>query len=444
MSSVTLILVIVILLILLNGFFACMEIALVSVSKARLKRLEKEKRPGATAALFLQRHIDDFFATVQIGITFIGTLSAAIGGDSSVKLFRPLLEIAGISPESPSGRILALVGVAICISYFSLVVGELVPKSLARRYPGAVSTRLAGFFKAFSKFMTPAVRVLSGSTSVVLKILRVPESQKPASLTTEEFRMMAAELVENHQMTERVHEIVVRASRLAQIRVEDAMVPRNQIVGVQAQSPDDPNIRERALTIYREYPLSYLPVTDLEGEDFYGVLNVKDLLLDPNRKHLLHPVAFCPRGLTLDRLLAMMQLNNTKMTLVVDEHGVVDGIITLEDILEEFVGEIEGTAQFPSLQAVSPLQGSTEITVEGTISLHELKETLSISLPSSHYYSTLAGFLLEKMEKIPAVGDSIEFKRWRFEITDSTASHIKKVRIIALNDRDEPSDALQQ
>lgn len=438
MSSVTLILIVVFLLILLNGFFACMEIALVSVSRARLRRLEKEKRPGATAALFLQRHIDDFFATVQIGITFVGTLSAAIGGDASVELFTPLMEKAGISPTSTTGRVLALVGIALCISYVSLVVGELVPKSLARRYPGTISTRLAGFFKSFSRFMTPAVRVLSGSTSVILRILRVPESKKPMSLTTEEFRMMAAELVESQQITERVHDIVVRASRIAQIRVEDVMIPRHQIVRVQIESADDPKLREKALAIYKEYPFSYFPVTDLEGEEVYGVINVKDLLLDRKETSLMRPVAFCARGVTLDRLLATMQMNNTQITLVVDEHGVIDGVITLEDILEEFVGEIEGSAQIASFETMPTLRSGKAVTVEGTISLHELKETLSISLPSSHYYSTLAGFLLEKLERIPVVGDSVAYERWNFQIVEMAEKRIKRVKIVPLDDAGDP------
>src|SRR5271157_5448699 len=131
------------LLILLNSLFACLEIALISVPRARLKRFENENLPGASTAIFLQRNIDDFFAAVQIGLTFIATLSSAIAGAFSGELFAPLIAAIGVSPTSTSGKVLALLGVTVTISYLSLVFGELVPKSLARRYPGRISLALA-------------------------------------------------------------------------------------------------------------------------------------------------------------------------------------------------------------------------------------------------------------------------------------------------------------
>jgi len=435
MSSITLILFGIGFLILLNGLFASMEIALVSVSKARLRRLEAEKKPGAKAALFLQSNMDKFFATVQVGITFIATLSAAIGGESSVELFAPLLEGAGIDPSSSVGRVTALAGVTIGISYVSLVVGELVPKSLGRRYPGKISTLLAGFFKSFSIVVAPAIKILSGSTSLILRILRVPESKKAANITTEEFRIMARELVETRQISERVYDMLVHVSRLAQTRVQDVMVPRPRIVSVEVESPYDPDIRDKTLAAYRKYPFTFFPVTDVKGENVFGVINVKDLLSeDRPSKRLLRPVTFSSRGLTLDRLLATMQHNRTQMSIVVDEYGMIDGIITIEDILEEFVGDIVSNVAQRALPIVSPDGDEQEREIEGTISLHELRESMSIYLPPSTDYSTLAGFLMQRLERIPAVGDSVDYEGRRFEVTEMDENRIKTVRIVGLEE----------
>jgi len=430
MSSVLLILFGIGFLILLNGLFASMEIALVSVSKARLRRLEQEGQPGAKAALFLQSNMDNFFAAVQVGITFFATLSAAIGGDASVELFTPFLQAAGIDPSSSIGRIVALVGVTISISYVSLVVGELVPKSLARRYPGKISTLLAGFFKSFSMIMAPAIKILSGSTSFILRILRIPKSKQAANITTEEFRIMARELVETSQISERVHDMVVQVSRLAKTRVQDVMVPRPSIVSVAVESANDPDIRSKALAAYREHPHTVFPVTDVNGENVLGVINVKDLLLDDlPSKRILRPVTFSSRGLTLDRLLATMQHKRTKMSVVVDEYGTIDGIITIEDILEEFVGDIVGDMALRDLPIVSDSDKDLEPVVEGTISIHELQESMSIYLPPSTDYSTLAGFLMQRLERIPVEGDTVDYGGRSFEVTEMEGNRIKGVKI---------------
>lgn len=289
--------------------------------------------------------------------------------------------------------------------------------------------------------MTPAVKVLSGSTWIILKALRIPESRKTMSLTVEEFRMMASELSETGEIPESVHDIVVRASRLSQIRVEDVMVPRPRIVRVEVESVADPTIREKTLEIYKKHPFTNFPVTSHEGEHVLGVVNVKDLLL-AERLHagLLRPVSFCVRGITLDRLLATMQTNHTQMSVVVDEHGVVDGIITLEDILEEFLGEIESDVPFFTTPPVQFAYRGPEPVVEGTISLHELSELFSVSLPRSASYSTLAGFLLDKMGRIPNVGDSVEYEQWRFEVVGMAGNRIRKVRITTLGISADSSD----
>lgn len=411
MYSLPLVVSIILLLIVLNGLFAAMEIALVSVSRARLRRFEQENRAGASAALFLQKHIDEFFATVQIGITFVATLSSAIGGAVSVELFAPALEYMGIEPSSHTGNLIALLGITLCISYVSLIIGELVPKSLARRYPGTLSTTFAKPFLLFSKIAAPAVRFLSLSTRAVLKAFRVRLDWKASGLTTEEFRMMAWELAESGEMSLKIHDMVVKITRLADTRVEDVMVPRHKIVAVAADSASDPHLREKILNMYREHPFTVFPVMDQETGNPLGAADVKDLLSDERTDFApLRPLTFTPRGQRLDNVLALMRQNNTHLSVVVDEHGTIDGIITLEDILEELVGEIESATPFEAGGEIPQEikdKLKSDLAVDGLITLHELKVMHGISLPESPYYSTLAGFLFEKAERIPNPGDSV-------------------------------------
>lgn len=420
-------------LILLNGLFACMEIALVSVPRARLKRFQKENLPGASTAIALQKDIDRFFATVQVGVTFIGSLTSAIGGASAHELFAPALERMGISPHSTVGHVLPILGVTVTICYISLVVGELVPKSLARRYPGRISLKFAGPFKVFASWMLPAVSLLTVSTRSVLRLMGIKAAQAP-TLTPEELRLMASELVESRQMPTRIYDMLVRVTRFSQVRVEDVMIPRTKIVAVRVDSSQDPGMKEKILSVFQQHPYTYYPVMDKRGENIFGLVNVKDLLLhrDPAPvSAMLRPAFFAVRGQTLDQILAAMQKNDEQMWVVVDEHGTIDGIITLEDVLEELTGEIESGVP-ARLELGAHAVERRMFMVDGLITLHELKEHYSISLPQSLYYSTLAGFMLDKLGKIPSAGEYVDFDNWRFEVVAMERNRIKEVRVVPL------------
>lgn len=420
-------------LILLNGLFACMEIALVSVPRARLKRFQKENLPGASTAISLQKDIDRFFATVQVGVTFIGTLTSAIGGASAHELLYPFLQKMGISPHSAVGQILPILVVTVTISYVSLVLGELVPKSLARKYPGRISLKFAGPFKVFASWMLPAVSLLTVSTRGVLRLMGIKERQAPA-LTPEELRLMASELVESRQMPTRIYDMLVRVTRFSQIRVEDVMIPRTKIVAVRVDSSQDPKMKEKILGTYQKHPYTYFPVIDKRGDNIFGLVNVKDLLLHKEPapvSAMLRPALFAVRGQTLDQILAAMQKNDEQMWVVVDEHGTIDGIITLEDVLEELTGEIESGIPARLELGTYPVE-LRGFVVDGLITLHELKEHHSISLPQSLYYSTLAGFMLDKLGKIPSAGEYVDFDHWRFEVAEMERNRIKEVRVVPL------------
>lgn len=421
------------LLVLINGLFAAMEIALVSVPRARLKRFKKEKRPGASTAISLQKNIDDFFATVQIGVTFVATLSSAIGGAAAVGVFSPIIEAMGISSSSVLGHAVAILFVTVAISYVSLIMGELVPKSVARRHPGEVSLTLAPFFSAFSTWMRPAVKLLTASTRVVLKVLGVSPSQKATVLTPEEFRMMATELVETRQIPVRVFELLVRVTRLAKIRVEDVMIPRHRISYIRINTSVEEDLEQETFKMIGDQPFTNFPVLDGKGENVLGILNLKDFLRNRDRPYtsdLLRPAVFTARGQSLDRVLTMMQKKRTHLSVVVDEHGIIDGIITLRDILEELVGEIDAPPTFRS--RVDPWLG---LEIDGQTTLHELEEFYALSLPRSLHYSTVAGFVMDRLGKMPAAGDRVDYDEWRFEVLDMEGTRVKGIRISPVRNR---------
>jgi len=425
------------LLVLINGLFASMEIALVSVPRARLKRFEKEKRPGASTAISLQRNIDDFFATVQIGVTFVATLSSAIGGAAAVGVFSPIIEAMGISPSSVLGHAVAILFVTVAISYVSLIMGELVPKSMARRHPGKVSLTLAPFFSAFSTWMRPAVKLLTASTRVVLKVLGVSPSQKATVLTPEEFRIMAMELVETRQIPVSVFEMLVRVTRLAKIRVEDVMIPRHRISYIRINTSVEADLEHEALKMIGDQPFTNFPVLDGKGENVLGILNLKDFLRNRDRpctSDLLRPAVFTARGQSLDRVLTMMQKKRAHLSVVVDEHGIIDGIITLRDILEELVGEIDSDIDAPPTFR-SHLDPWLGLEIDGQTTLHELEEFYALSLPRSLHYSTVAGFVMDRLGKMPAAGDRVDYDEWRFEVLDMEGTRVKGIRISPLRNR---------
>jgi putative hemolysin len=424
----------ILLLTLLNSLFVCMEMALVSVPRARLKKYKQEHRPGASVAIRLQKDIDSFFAVVQIGITFVMTLSSALGGAGAVELFTPVLNKLGIPIDSMTAQILSILAITVTIAYVNLVIGELVPKSLARRQPGRVSLLFAPLFGVISKWLKPVVVLLTASTRLFLRLIGVKAVTTIPTLTPEELRLAASELVETKQMPTGVYDILVQVTRLTQIRVEDVMIPRHRIVAIRAESKQDPRLREKILQAYRKHHFTCFPIIDKKGENVLGVINIKDLLLydDPRKTpQVIRQANFTARGQSLDKVLSQMQKIDEQLTVVVDEHGIIDGVITLEDILEELIGELGETLASYAPAAPQP-EPSKAILVDGLITLHELKEEYSISLPQSLYYSTLAGFVLDKLGKIPIPGDFVENDQFRFEVMQMERNRIKEIRIIPL------------
>ncbi len=419
------------LLIFLNGYLAGTEIAVVTARKSLIQQMVENGRRSAKFLLKLKQEPDRFLATIQIGITGISALASAIGGATAIKVIKPALEMIPLRIISVGAEPIAIGIVVILITYFSVIFGELVPKSIALMHPEKVGLWTARSIDIFSKVFYIFVKLLTFSTSLVLS----PFGRRPftdrAYITEEEVRMLIKE-GGKHGVFEPVEEkILQRVFEFTDMSAKEVMVPITQIVAIQIDKTP-----EEIKTIIEEEQFSRYPVYGKDLQDIRGVLHAKDFFTLLNRpgqvdiRKIIKPPFFIPETMKLSLLLGEMQKRRTHMALLVDEYGGISGLVTIEDLLEELVGEIrdEYDIESPVLQ----LKDGT-LMIDASISLRDLKEDYNISLPESPEYETLGGFLMTALQRIPQVGDEIEMDGKRLSIVEMFGQRISKVRLEILS-----------
>ncbi len=419
------------LLIFLNGYLAGTEIAVVTARKSLIQQMVENGRRSAKFLLKLKQEPDRFLATIQIGITGISALASAIGGATAIKVIKPALEMIPLRIISVGAEPIAIGIVVILITYFSVIFGELVPKSIALMHPEKVGLWTARSIDIFSKVFYIFVKLLTFSTSLVLS----PFGRRPftdrAYITEEEVRMLIKE-GGKHGVFEPVEEkILQRVFEFTDMSAKEVMVPITQIVAIQIDKTP-----EEIKTIIEEEQFSRYPVYGKDLQDIRGVLHAKDFFTLLNRpgqvdiRKIIKPPFFIPETMKLSLLLGEMQKRRTHMALLVDEYGGISGLVTIEDLLEELVGEIrdEYDIESPVLQ----LKDGT-LMIDASISLRDLKEDYNISLPESPEYETLGGFLMTALQRIPQVGDEIEMDGKRLSIVEMFGQRISKVRLERLS-----------
>lgn len=418
-------------LIFLNGYLAGTEIAVVTVRKSLVQQMVESGKRGAKFLLKLKQEPDRFLATIQIGITGISALASAIGGATAIKVIKPALEMVPFKVISAGAEPIAISIVVILITYFSVIFGELVPKSIALMHPEKIGLRTARSIDIFSKILYLFVKLLTFSTSIVLS----PFGRKPftdrAYITEEEVRILIKE-GGKYGVFEPVEEkILQHVFEFTDMSAKEVMVPITQIVAIQIDKTP-----EEIKKIIEEEQFSRYPVYGKDLQDIRGVLHAKDfftLLNIPGQvdiRKIIKPPFFIPETMKLSLLLNEMQKRRTHMAMLVDEYGGISGLVTIEDLLEELVGEIrdEYDIESPVLQ----LKDGT-LMIDASISLRDLKEDYNISLPESPEYETLGGFLMTALQRIPHVGDGIEVEGKRLSIVEMFGQRIAKVRLERLN-----------
>lgn len=430
MADVALEWVIILLLILANGIFAMAEIALVSSRKARLKERADRGDRKAAAALELARSPDAFLSTVQIGITLVGVLAGAFGGATVAEKVGELLQ--PYPRLAPYGDALGVGMVVLTISYFSLILGELVPKRIALGSPERIASAVAMPMKVLARLASPVVRFLTFSTSLVLRILRVRPSAEPP-VTEEEIKVLMAQGTEWGAFEPEELDIVGRVFRLADRHVASVMTPRNDVIWIDLE--EEPRERERLL---RECGHSQLPVARGSLDAVLGVLRVKDWLKNESTppgddRALLQPALFVPETTGALDLLKQFQKSRQHSAIVLDEHGGAAGIVTLHDIFEAMVGDLPLPGEESEPPLVKRADGSW--LVDGSLPIPDFKDAFRIqALPEEKegHFHTVGGLVMTALRRVPSEGDACETSGLRLEVVDMDGRRVDKVLVTSL------------
>lgn len=411
-----------------NGVFSGSEIALVTARVARLAQLRQAGVRGAAAALALKESPQSFLATIQIAITLVGALASAVGGAAAVERLTPALAALPLPGAATWAEPVALGLVVLIITYFSLVIGELTPKAIALRDPERLSCFVAPLISRLSRGSGWVVAVLITSTNALLRLLGLGGVQEPTFISEDEVKYLVREGTAKGVFHKIEEELVHSVFEFTDTTAREIMVPRMNIVGLDIQTPPD-QIPARAA----ELGHSRIPIYRDSIENVVGVVAIRDLFRVVARGEeviltkLLHPPQFIPEIARISAVLREFQRSRQYLAFVVDEYGAVVGLVTLEDVLEEIVGEIreEGEAT-PSFITRLP-DGAFE--VDGITPIRELRDRLKIPVPDSPDYTTAAGFVTHLLGAIPQPGTSVSYGGHRWTVVEVDGPRVKRLRV---------------
>ena len=414
-------------LILLNGFLAGTEIAVVTARRSRIKQMIESGKRNARIFLRLKEEPDRFLATIQIGITTVSVLASAVGGAAAIKVIKPALKMIPLNAVSTAAEPIAIGIVVVLITYFSVIFGELVPKSIALRHPESVGLWAARTIDTLSRITAVFVKILTFSTDLVLRPFGGKAFTRRAHVTEEEVKMLIREGGKHGVFEPAEARILQSVFEFTDTSAREVMVPDTQMVTI----PIDMAPREVA-SLIEEEQFSLYPVYGKELNDVRGILYAKDFLTtlaktgEVDIRKIIKPSFLIPETMKISLLLREMQRKRVHMALVVDEYGGISGLVTIEDLIEEIVGEIrdEHDTESPVVQ----LSDGT-LLIDASINLRDLREDHHVSLPESPEYETLGGFLMATLQKIPQPGDVIEVEGKRIRILEMVGQRISKVKL---------------
>ena len=418
---------IILLLIIVNGFFAMAEIALVAARNARLRPLAEAANPGAQAALELKADPSRLLSTVQIGVTVIAILSGTFGQATLGDTLQGQLEsYQGFVARY--AHVISMSVVVIGISYFSLILGELVPKRFALVHPERIAAALGRIMRAIARVGAPIEWFLSASTNLVLRLIPL-RSQGTAPVTDEEISFMLREGVATGHIPEAETAIVEMALRLGDRRASAVMTPRTQIESLDLDDPEEANRRK-----IRDSAYSRFPVVQGGSHQVIGIVQAKDLLIAAlagqsfDLRLATRPPLYLPNTVTALRVLEAFKSSGEPMALLVDEYGELEGLVTQSDILEALVGDIPGSADADH-RVVRREDGTCLI--DGMVGLDELRQVLGVShLPGEDAdFHTLGGYVMARLNRVPMVADRITAGGYRFEVVKMDGRRVDRVLV---------------
>ena len=416
-------------LILLNGVFAMSEMALTASRKARLQVMVEGDEPGAQAAMDLHEHPTKWLSTVQIGITSIGVLNGIVGENAFAEpLAQWLQQTLQMRPRAAALSATALVVAS--ITFLTIIFGELVPKRLGQMYPETVARLVARPMNWLSTATRPFVWLLGASTDAVLRLLGV-RGGPSRSVTEEEIAASLEEGVDAGVIEAQEHQMVRNVFRLDDRQIGSMMIPRADIIWLDAAAPIE-QMLERMMRSGR----SRYPVCRGSLDDVIGMVAAHTLLpplaqgLKPDLNEHLKPPVFVPETLSGMELLEHFRRSSADMVFVVDEYGAVQGVITERDLLEAITGEFVGVDPGEEAWATQRADGSW--LMDGLIPIPELKDRLDLKeVPEEERgrYNTLAGMVMLLLGRLPGTGDSVDWEGWRFEVVDMDGKRVDKLLV---------------
>jgi putative hemolysin len=435
----------ILLLVAANAFFAAAEFALVSVRDTRIQQLIEARRIGARTVLRLHQHLDEVVNGVQLGITLTSLTLGWIGEPTLARIIEPLL--GRVPHASIYAHSIGIVLTLTLITYLHVILGELVPKTLALQQAERVALAVAAPMDVFLTITKPFLYVMRKSGGFVLRLFGSREMRRGAIHSPDELKLIVTASRQFGQIPEFQEEMIHNALELDSITVRQVMVPRPDIFSL----PADLTLDESLARVVEEQH-SRVPVYDPQRgrEHIIGVLYSKDLMrwmrlrmtLSPNQavslriakmqvSQVMRNVLVVPETMVLTDLLAEFKTRKRHLAVVVDEFGSTAGVVTVEDVLEQLVGEIEDEFDIPP-STQPALDEDTALVLEGSVNIRDLESQYQLVLPNDAGFETLAGFVLSRQQKIPKVGDAFEFEGRRFTVEEMEGHRIAKVKIEAL------------
>lgn len=430
-----------IILILLNAYFAASEMAYISLNDAKIEKEAKEGNKKAQKIKKMLKNPSKFLATIQIGITLAGFLSSAFAADTFASELSPILNewIPGLGIGF--WQALSIIVITIILSFFTLIFGELVPKRLAMKYSEKIAYATIGIISFISILTSPFVKLLTATTNLVSKIFGVSEYEEEV-VTEEEIKMMVDQGQEKGVIKKNEKDLINNVFLLNDIDAAEIMTHRTDIFAIEIND----NIYE-LLDEIDDYKYSRIPVYEETIDDIKGILFLKDILKALSNgkkikiKDIMREAYYVPETKPIDEVFKELQKNKMQMAIVVDEYGGTSGLLTMEDILEELVGNIFD--EYDDVEVEYNKIDENTYMVEGSIPLYELKKIIGIEVPEGDY-DTLSGYLIEKLGRIPEDDEKpvIEDEKLTYKVEELEDKRIKWVKIcknqeVSVNEDDE-------
>jgi putative hemolysin len=423
--------VLILVLVLINGLLSGSELAVVSSRRARLQRLADGGDAGAKATIALNEHPDRFLSTAQIGITLVGILSGAFGGATLSGPLANLLD--GIPLIGSWADSIAVLLVVLTITYLSLVFGELVPKRIALLYPERVAVMVARPLTTLSRISRPVVSLLTSSSNAIMRLLRIGSGGGEA-VTEEEIEHLIAEGTRAGVFEQAEQVLVGGVFDLSDRNVDDLMTPRHRVISIDRNAP----IAEQRQQM-SESPHSVFPFIDVQEDQPVGVLFVKTLWSHEtehgpvsNLTPFIQPALYIPETASAFAALEHFRAAGTGFAIVLNEFGLMEGILTLHDLFEAIAGEFPEPADTQAMV----LRDDGSWLVDGDLPIHELREKLKLpAFPGeeSGEFTTLGGFIMAELQRIPRPADRIVAGKSSFEVVDMDGTRVDKVLITRIN-----------